>query len=157
MAPTKVDIGKTVLIILVLYIILPTGDVYTDLRLIMELYKGVPECNRGTKGFIRDSDEYYRCKEAGADKYCIDGEVINTEVCEVNSDQGTDEFRRSVLQYYSCRNHTIWSSDYKDYQQCKGRFQLMDLSIKVRRGSPKSIKVQNKIGQKKFSVQFLMD
>ena len=119
MALTKLEIGKTVLIILVLYIILPTADVYTDLRLIMELYKGVPECNKGTEKFIRDTDEYYKCKAVGADKYCMDGKVIDTGVCEVNSNLETEEF----LQYYSCRNYTSWSSEYRDYQQCKGRVQ----------------------------------
>ena len=108
MAMTKLKIGKTVLIILVLNIILPTADVVTDLKLIGKLYGGVIWCER-TKGMIRDKDEYNKCGNVGADKYCI-GEKVSTAVCGVRTDSDTK---------YYCRVYYEWSSEYKDYEQCK--------------------------------------
>ena len=49
MAMTKFEIWKTVLIILVLNIILPTADVFTDLRLIVKLYIGIPVLIHGQR------------------------------------------------------------------------------------------------------------
>ena len=108
MAMAKLEIWKTVLIILVLNIILPTADVVTDLRLIVKLYRGVPVCNRWTEGIRRDRDEYRKCVRVRADKYCI-GEKVSTELCGVGTDSDSK---------YECRDYWEWSSDYQDYRQC---------------------------------------
>ena len=109
MAMTKLEIGKTVLIILVLNIILPTADVFTDLRLIEKLYRGVPMCNDDTERINHDEDEYRKCDEVGADQYCI-GEKVSTAVCGVWTGSGSK---------YYCRYYRGWSSEYPDYEQCE--------------------------------------
>ena len=106
MALTKFDKWKTVLIILGLNIILPTADVFTDLRLIWKLYRGGPVCYDKTEAIRRDKDEMLKCYEVGADQYCV-GEKVSTAVCRKRSDSK-----------YECREYWDWSSEYQDYEQC---------------------------------------
>ena len=110
MAMTKLKIGKTVLIILVLNIILPTADVFTDLRLIEKLYRGVPGCNEWTEAIRRDSCEEDKCRrKVGAEKYCI-GEKVSTGVCGLRTN--------SDSKYY-CISYRHWSTEYQDYELCE--------------------------------------
>ena len=110
MAMTKLEIGKTVLIILVLNIILPTADVVTDLRLIWKLYSGAPACDWWIEAIRRDIEEYRECREVGSDQYCM-GEKVSTAVCGVRNDSDSK---------YECIDYLDWSIEWQDY---KGRVQ----------------------------------
>ena len=108
---TKFDIWKTVLIILVLNIILPTADIVTDLRLIEKLYRGVHMCSDGTweiwspcndpitlpkrtdsdsqyycryvhpKDWDRKYLAYWRCEKEGPKTFCSDPSRNNVDIC----------------------------------------------------------------------------
>ena len=94
LAMTKFEIGKTILIILVLNIILPTADVATDLKFIEELFRGVAGCfqTEKIKSYF-EADVEGKCRHVG---------VIYTG-------------RHPEL----CSQYRNWSSEYENLLKCR--------------------------------------
>ena len=99
-----------VLPLLLLSVILPTADVWTDLGLIADLYTGLPVC-AWSDGMLRDYDEWSKCFDVGPEQYCTPETVsTNNTVCGLKDSSDSP---------YFCRNYTLWSSEWKDYIQCR--------------------------------------
>ena len=87
--------------LLLLSVILPTADVWTDLAFITRLYKGVGlwDCVE------RDRVEYSKCQyEVGADQYCTPEKVAINTICGVSQ--------------YSCTRGTDFGG-WREYNKCK--------------------------------------
>ena len=96
-----------VLPLLLLSVILPTADVGTDLGLIIDLYTGL---NTTCVWLGQDEREYYKCKDyRGPDQYCTP-EKVSKSICGLKNSSDSQ---------YFCRNYTLWSSEWKDYEQCQ--------------------------------------
>ena len=109
MTISKTDLWKTILVISVVYILLPTADVVTDLILIVKLYRA-HEC-KWSDGIIKNWWEYEKCRTfVGPDQYCSNGRERRS-LCGVRNDSETK---------YYCLGSWILSSEYKDYEQCDG-------------------------------------
>ena len=91
MALTKFDVWKTILIILVLNILLPSADVTTDLVLIFRLFRGVSMCE-WSEGIRSDYKEYFQCRDIGPETYCsaYPEKVSNQRVCGLSHHCGED-------------------------------------------------------------------
>ena len=134
-------IAPAILPIILLSVILPTADVWTDLVLITKLYKGICVKSDGMK---RDLEEYKKCNFDGPDEYCNPEKVSNNTVsvcgvsqydcdrnvnekeywiCKLDPDQyctpervsnknnNVCRLKKSSDSQYFCRYVDIWSSD----------------------------------------------
>ena len=109
MAFTKYEVGKTVLIIFLLHIILPSSDILTDLILVEKLYRGITMCNQSTEPINRDKEEYRECLHQLQSHRNCSKERVSKGVC------GVDPY---TLQYF-CNHISDWSPEYQDYEQCQ--------------------------------------
>ena len=133
-----------VLPLLLLSVILPTADVGTDLAILTKLYTGLTACvDRDQEEYRKCQDE------VGPDQHCTPEKVSNNTVCGVSQynceggegsfecqyEVGPDRYctseevsknnntvcglKKSSDSRYFCRYYKIWSSDWKDYEQCQ--------------------------------------
>ena len=72
---------KTILILLVLNIALPTLDTFTDINLVVKLYRGAQYC--AYDNWWRDRRDYLKCRDYAV-SYCSNGEN-NLAVCRFSS------------------------------------------------------------------------
>ena len=72
---------KTILILLVLNIALPTLDTWTDINLVLKLYRGAQYC--GYYDFERERDDVNKCREDPV-SYCSNDEN-NQAVCRFST------------------------------------------------------------------------
>ena len=93
-----------VLPLLLLSVILPSADIWTDVVLIEKLYEGLFFCTK-SDGMDRIQMDYWKCEYRGPYKYCLNS---NSSVCGMRSDGS---------QY--CRDYKMWSDDWKAFDQCK--------------------------------------
>ena len=111
---------KTILILLVLNIALPTLDTVTDINLVVKLYRGAQYCfyqdwrreNDTTITTTEDycyrrngslCDEYFKCEKDGPDSYCSN-EENNQAVCRFSSHpkMATAMLIPFLLNYVAC-------------------------------------------------------
>ena len=71
----------TILILLVLNIALPTLDTFTDINLVIKLFRGAPDCGYRSRG-DPERDDYLKCEKDPA--YCSNDEN-NQNVCRFSS------------------------------------------------------------------------
>ena len=92
---------KTILILLVLNIALPTLDTFTDINLVVKLYRGVPDCDYLDYG-DPERDDYLKCREDPV-AYCSNDEN-NQNVCYIASHpkMATAMFVPFLLNYFVC-------------------------------------------------------
>ena len=72
----------TILVLLVLNIALPTLDTFTDINLVVKLYRGAQYCDHGDD-YWRVRDDYDKCKKDPV-SYCSNNEN-NQAVCGFSS------------------------------------------------------------------------
>ena len=99
-----------ILPVLLLSVILPTGDVVSDFLLIMRMFRGEEGYScKCSEGLIADKEEFYKCEKDSSGQYCTNQDVSSSLVCVEN---------RNSSSGYSCVSYKIWSSQSADYENC---------------------------------------
>ena len=98
---------KTILVLLVLNIALPTLDTFTDINLVQKLYREAPYCSYSSTGLLcsdihRDHDDYEKCYKDPVGYYSTAGK--NQTVCGYSSHpkMATAMLIPFLLNYFVC-------------------------------------------------------
>ena len=92
---------KSILIIVILSILLPTLDTFTDIKLVYKLYRGAQYCDYKID-YDNEYDNYKKCKKDPV-SYCSNDEN-NQEVCRFSADSkmATAMLTPFLLNYFVC-------------------------------------------------------